>query len=159
MLKINAFVFIASLALSMLAGANEAIVKRMSADTLYDRFTDAELVKLLSDEGYSSVEKLDDKYIAVKIDGRSYILINVGDGDLQGYYGMTGVTLDLGDVNDWNRERRLSRAYLDSDNDPVLESDLLSNGGMSEAQVIEFFRIFVDSANQFREFIAERDKS
>ncbi len=116
-------------------------------------------MNILKNEGYAAVELVEEQYISVKVDGRSYLLINMEDGDLVAYFGMTGVLLSHQDMNDWNREKRLSRAYIDDDNDPVLESDLLANGGMSHEHVAEFFRVFVESATIFRNFIFEHDKS
>ncbi|NTV10739.1 MAG: YbjN domain-containing protein [Zoogloea sp.] len=121
------------------------------------KFSDSELVQMLKDEGYGSVKTSDGKII-VKIDGRSYFLFNNMGGDLQAYYGTSGVNISTKDINDWNRTKRLSRAYLDSDNDPVLEADLLSDGGLTKANVTEFFRIFYSvSAKAFREFVLERN--
>jgi len=40
---------------------------------------------------------------------------------------IAGVKISYEDINEWNRRKRLSRAYLDSDKDPTLESDLLAN--------------------------------
>ena len=81
------------------------------------------------------------------------------DGDLQLYFGLTGYTLTIADMNDWNREHRLTRAYLDGDNDPVLEADLLANAGYSDAQLIEFVAVFDQLARQFRGFIDDRDSA
>jgi frataxin-like iron-binding protein CyaY len=126
---------------------------------LTDKYTDSELVQIIKDEGYSGVKKLRDGVIRIKVEGKSYILINKDDGDLQAYYGIGGVKVSYKDINKWNKTRRLSRAYLDSDEDPVLESDLLANGGLSVEHVTEFFRVFKISVQSFREFIIENDKS
>ena len=91
----------------------------------------------------------------VKIDGNAYLLANHPSGDLQAYYVVTGANVSHADMNEWNRTKRLSRAYLDSDEDPVLESDLLANAGLTESHVTEFFRVFKDSAAIFRDFIIE----
>jgi len=127
--------------------------------SLTDKYTDSELVQIIKDEGYSSVKQLRDGVIRIKIEGKSYILINKSDGDLQTYYGIGGVKVSYKDINEWNKTRRLSRAYLDSDDDPVLESDLLANGGLSVKHITEFFRVFQLSVQSFREFIIERDES
>ncbi len=129
-----------------------------AATELVERFTDAELIKILKDDGYSAVSIIDDGAIKVNIDGRAYVLLNKPDGDLQTYYSLTGVTISYKDINEWNRTRRLSRTYLDSDIDPVIESDLLANGGLTATHVTEFFRIFVESAASFRGFLLENDK-
>ncbi len=123
------------------------------------QYSDSELIQIMRDEGYSSVTKVRDGAIRVKIDGRSYIVFNKDDGDLQCYYGISGVQISYEDINEWNRRKRLSRAYLDSDMDPILESDLLANAGLTPKHVTEFFRIFKDSVTIFRKFILEHDRS
>jgi len=123
------------------------------------RYTDSELIQIIKDEGYSAVTLIKDGAISIKIDGSLYVLLNKSDGDLQTYYAITGAKISHKDINEWNRTKRLSRAYLDSDNDPVLESDLLSNGGLTRKNVTEFFRIFIGSAKKFKEFIIEHTKS
>ncbi|MGB0467092.1 MAG: YbjN domain-containing protein [Pontibacterium sp.] len=124
---------------------------------LSDRFSDSELVQIIKDDGYGSVKKIKDGAIRIKIEGTSYILLNKSDGDLQAYYALGGADISYRDINTWNKTKRLSRAYLDSDKDPVLEADLLANGGLSEKHVTEFFRVFKGSARAFREFIIEHD--
>jgi hypothetical protein len=121
-------------------------------------FGDTEIVTLLKSEGYGSVEKIDAGAIKVKIDGVSYIIFNKDDGDLQAYYGATGLKVSLDTMNNWNKSHRLSRAYLDSDNDPVLESDLMSDGGMTKANVLAFFKVFVLSVKQYRDTIMSSSK-
>ena len=131
-----------------------------SAETaLAERFSDQQLVNILKAEGYSSVEVLDPGEILIKINGRPYMLFVEKDGDLRAYYGISGVKVSCEDVNTWNRTRRLSRAFLDDENDPVLESDLLANGGLSPKHVTEFLKVFTDSANAFHNFIMKQDQS
>lgn len=129
------------------------------AAQLHDRYSDDELIQLIKDEGYSAVKKAKEGTIVIKIDGRSYVLFNKDDGDLQAYYGASGLDISYRDINEWNKTKRLSRAYLDSDKDPVIEADLLANGGLTDENVTEFFRVFKISVKAFREFIIENDQS
>lgn len=131
----------------------------MAQSELVDRFSDAELVQLLKNEGYGAVTQVKDGVIKIKINGRNFFLINKDDGDLQAYYAISGVQVSYENMNEWNRTKRLSRAYLDEENDPVLESDLLANGGLTEKHVAEFFRVFTGSTQRFRGFLLERDAS
>lgn len=122
-------------------------------------FSDTELVSLLQSEGYSAVEKIEADAVRIKIDGVSHLIFIKKDGDLQAYYGATGLNIPLTTINTWNKEHRLSRAYLDSDNDPVLESDLMSDGGMTKANVLAFFKVFVLSVKQYRNTIIGTTKT
>jgi len=129
------------------------------ADTvLKDRFSDSELIQIIKDDGYSAVTKLQDGAIKIKIEGKTYILFNKEDGDIQAFYGISGAKVTYEDINEWNRTKRLSRAYLDSDKDPILEADLLANGGLTPKHVTEFFQVFVISVRAFRKFIMEHDE-
>jgi len=131
----------------------------LADSSLRDKYSDSELIQIIKDQGYSAVTKVKDGAIRIMIDGNSYILFNKSDGDLQAYYAIGGAKVSYEDINEWNQTKRLSRAYLDSDKDPTIESDLLSNGGLTKKNITEFFKIFKGSAKAFREFIIEHHKS
>ena len=126
------------------------------AESLAKSYTDNKLIKILKSEGYGAVTLKKSGLIVIKIDGRAHILFNKHDGDLQLSYAVGGAKLSYEDINEWNKTKRLSRAYLDSDKDPRLESDLLANAGLTEKHVTEFFKVFVDSVPVFRDFIKKR---
>ncbi|MEE9347296.1 MAG: YbjN domain-containing protein [Robiginitomaculum sp.] len=146
-----------TLGATLLMGASFAFAPVAAAKDIHTRFTADELMEILKAEGYSAVEDYGDGDVKIKINGKNYVLFNQPDGDLQGYYAMTGYDLSTDDMNEWNRTKRLSRAYLDNDDDPVIEADLLANGGLSHENVSEFFEVFTGSVSQFRKFVAEHD--
>lgn len=129
-------------------------------DEKVDKFTDGELIHILKEEGFSAVKKTDEGEIVIKVNGKKYVLLNDEEGDLQAYYGISGSNLDINyeDMNEWNKTKRFSRAYLDADNDLVLESDLMSDGGINKENVTRFFSVFLTSVSAFRNFIIERDE-
>ena len=130
-----------------------------SDELVKGKYSDAEVMEILRADGFSAVTQLKGGAIKVSVNGRTPILFNNEDGDLQAYFVASGVELSYEDINEWNRTRRLSRAYLDSDNDPVLEADLLSNGGLTRKNVGEFFRVFVNvTLPGFIEFLLEKDQ-
>lgn len=126
---------------------------------LKKRYTDEELVEILRNDGYRAVDISEDRVMTIKVDGTTFVLYVYDDDDLQLYFGTTGYALTPGNMNEWNRTRRLSRAYLDAENDPVLESDLLANAGYSEAQFLEWFKVFNYIALEFRQFLIENDQA
>ncbi len=128
-------------------------------ENLQKSYTDEELVEILKNDGYRAVEISEDRVITIKVDGLTYVLFVYEDDDLQLYFGVTGYELDADDMNSWNRTKRLSRAYLDEDNDPILEADLLANVGYTEEQFLEWFEVFSFSAREFQQFLIENDKS
>ena len=126
---------------------------------LQKSYTDEELVEILKDDGYRVVEISEERVITIKIDGFTYVLFVYEDDDLQLYFGMTGYALDVDDMNTWNRTKRLSRAYIDEDGDPVLEADLLANAGFTKEQFLEWLEVFNFSAREFHQFLIENDTS
>ena len=136
------------LALPIAAAAQEQLKKH---------YTDEELVDILKDDGYRAVEISEDRVITIKVDGTTYALYVYDDDDLQLYFGVTGYVLTPEQLNEWNRTKRLSRAYLDDENDPILEADLLANAGYTEQQFLEWFKVFNYSALEFRQFLIEND--
>lgn len=129
-----------------------------AADGLVAKYSDDNLVQMMQKEGYSSVEKVKEGAIRVKVDGHTMVVFNKPDGDLQLYYSIGGAKISCEDINEWNRTRRLSRAYLDSDKDPTLESDLLANAGISEKHVTEFLNVFKVSVGAFRDYIIQHNR-
>ena len=74
---------------------------------------------------------------------------------LQMYAGFAGFDVTLGRINEWNRTKRFSKAYLDDDDDPCLESDLDLEGGVATAAIQEFIETFRVSVEMFREHITD----
>lgn len=142
------------------AGEGKDTGENKPLDTLLKtKYTDNELVEVLQDNGYSSVEIRKEGLVVVKIDGRKYMLLNDDDGDLQLYYGIGGVEISYQDINGWNKSKKFTRAYVDSDGDVALEMDLQSDAGLSKTHISEFLDLFVLSVSYFREYIYEHDKS
>jgi hypothetical protein len=146
------WVFSALIALLLASSPSLAEIK------LEKKFSDVELLQILQDEGYRSVQLKDDGIILIKIDGAPYVLYNYDDGDLQLYYGIGGARVSVEAINNWNMTRRLTRAYIDTENDPVLESDLLASGGLSSAHVTEFMDVFLGAASTFRSYVQENNQ-
>jgi hypothetical protein len=125
------------------------------AGELQRRFTVGEIVEILHDEGYGSVVALENDDVRFEADGMSYVLTIYGDGDLQLYFGLTGIVVSPGVVNEWNRTRRLTRAYLDSELDPVLETDLLSDAGISRPMLVRWVEVFVQGSDLYHAYLLE----
>lgn len=122
---------------------------------LVRRFSAEEVASLLRREGYGSVELLEDGNVRFKADGMTYVVYLYDDGDLQLYFALTGIHVTPEVMNEWNRTKRLSRAYLDTDQDPVLEADLLSDAGLSARMVARWVQVFVQGSGLFHAFLME----
>ena len=148
-LFINVFVVL----MLVLPGYGEAR-ERLKKD-----YSDKEIVDILKDEGYRAVAIVDERVIEIKVDGRSHFLTVYEDGDLQLYFGVTGYDIPVAAMNEWNMTKRLSRAYIDHEGDPVIEADLLANAGYSDRHLVEFVKVFVEVVNVFRNFLLSQDRS
>jgi hypothetical protein len=134
-------------------------IASLAAEELQAAYSDEELVEILKDDGYRAVEITEERVLNIKVDGQTHVLLVYEDNDLQLYYGLTGYVISDRAINEWNKTRRLSRAYLDDDNDPILESDLLANAGITPKQITEWVSVFVSSAQAFRQHLNENDEA
>lgn len=116
--------------------------------------------QMLQAEGYGSVRVIEEGKIRFKADGHIYVIYIHADGDMHIYFGSGGLQLSYEDMNEWNRTTRLSRAYLDTENDIALEADLLANAGINRDMVLQMVKVFVRSSTpRFIQFAKENDKN
>lgn len=103
------------------------------------RQTSAEQIKdILAKEGWA-VRVDEDGDVEWKIDGiRAYILIDTSRTAIQFHVAFKDGNATLKKVNEWNKNRRFSRDYLDDSGDPHLELDLDFEGGITPARVVDF---------------------
>jgi hypothetical protein len=65
--------------------------------------------------------------------------------------------LPLETVNEWNRSQRFGRAYLDKENDPILEMDVdLDDGGLSPLLFIDNIEFWSTILGKFEQHIGYR---
>lgn len=117
-----------------------------------------QLVKILSQAGYVEIEAETPDQVRFKRSGQVFYLNRYEDGDLVLYFGLTGYQhLGARDLNAWNREKRLTRAYLDEDGDAVLESDMLFDGGLTARKIAVWVNVFVGLVDGFEDFLSQRN--
>ncbi|ACY14542.1 YbjN domain-containing protein [Haliangium ochraceum] len=116
-------------------------------------FSDAELVELLEELGSTEVELRQPGFIHFQSEGEPMALFRFRDGDLQLYFGLRYLRCTLEPINEWNKQHRHSRAYIDGENDPVIESDLLSDGGLNRVKLRVFLRAFQASVAEYQRFL------
>lgn len=139
--------------LLLLIGGSAWAEERLGKD-----YSDDQLVAMLQDEGFRKVEIVEPTVLEITIDGLEYYLFVYDDGDLQLWFGLTDYDVGIEDMNEWNRTRRLTRAYIDDENDPILEADLLANAGYTARQLAEWVSVFDGISRAFRDYVAERDR-
>ena len=120
------------------------------------------IVSALQRHGYSaqlSVDKVGDPMITSGVSGTKFQIFFYNCTDHQqcatvqfhaGYDLKTPLGLDR--LNEWNRTKRFARAFLDKENDPILEMDVdLDDGGMSQA-------LFIDNIEFWDTLVADFEK-
>jgi len=97
--------------------------------------------------------------IAGTINGVDYYIyfVNCVDGgtceDLNFYAGFIEVTPALDTINEWNRDRRFGRAYLDQEGDAVIELDLNLEYGVSRDNLDANFLLWGLIIDEFTTFV------
>lgn len=73
--------------------------------------------------------------------------------DAQLFVGFGGEQISTDKVNEWNSRHRFARAYRDKDGDAVLESDIDFTGGVTEANIKAWVKLFRDLMGQYAKFV------
>lgn len=114
--------------------ANNQIVERVDAKFVQ---------RILNDMGFTGSQIDEDGDVTVMMQGMEVTLfIDETKTSVQFYFGMRGTDAGLDTVNSWNRTKRYSRAYLDKEGDPILESDLDLEGGVTVARIKDFVKTY-----------------
>lgn len=135
--------------------SGEAAAPARDGEDLVEGFTDEQLVTLLGAFGYEP-RLVEEGSITFALAPGRVMLFNQWEGDLQLYYVMTGGHWEPPVINQWNRTRRLTRAYVDTDGDLVLEADLLAAAGVTERQVGSFVAVFERALDLFVHEVASQ---
>lgn len=116
---------------------------------------DTKLIRVLKSVGGSQFSVKDCGSIHYEAHGMTLHVRRFDNGDLLLTYVATGCEWTLAQINEWNRTKRLSRAYIDDDGDTVLEADLIAATGVSDEQVAVFADVFHSSAYSYSSLLAE----
>jgi hypothetical protein len=115
--------------------------------------------KILTSMGLEVVETKttsDGKTPVIKFELAGYrvvLFLAKDHSDAQLFVGFGGQQVTAEKMNDWNRGHRFTRAYRDSDGDPVLESDIDFTGGVTEENIKAWIKIFRNSTGQYSKFL------
>ncbi len=112
----------------------------------------ADTERLLQALKVDYTEKSEGVYL-FQLKGYKCLLYNKGK-NLQFYAGFKmRRPVTLGRINEWNKTKRYSRAYIDKEGDPVIEMDLDLEGGVAYGAVGEFIRTWMLTVDQFTQHI------
>ncbi|MFO0870616.1 MAG: YbjN domain-containing protein [Pirellulales bacterium] len=127
------------------AAAESEVVAKMSA---------GRIERLMQQLGLQNVTEIDNNTYRFEFDGVRIVLFNKGD-TLRLYTEFSGTQIRLSRINEWNRVKRFVRAYLDEDDDAVLEGDLQLTGGVTEQNVSEWIKTYQSLIRAFRNGLKE----
>ena len=125
------------------------------------------LVKALQDAHYEAklgTDKVGDPMITSGSNGTTFQIFfynctnHVGCATVQFHSGYDfDKPLPLETINGWNQEQRFGRAYLDKENDPILEMDVdLDDGGLSPLLFIDNVEFWTSVLGKFEQRIGYR---
>lgn len=120
-----------------------ASIVHAQENRVIERLSSEKMKSLLQSEGFTDIEITSNDDLIVKMQGfRIAIFVRGGDYSRIKYFFITDANMTLRDVNDWNREKTFTKAYLDNDGDLVLEMDVDLYGGVTIARIKDSIRTY-----------------
>jgi hypothetical protein len=111
----------------------------VQAAQIYERIGPQEMIAILESEGYSNASVDQDGDVELRMQGSVVYFIMAEDREsIQFYCGWEHDGVSLATINEWNRGKKYSRAYLDQQGNPVLELDLDLAGGVTRERITDF---------------------
>lgn len=77
------------------------------------------------------------------------------NSDAQLYIGFSDKTVTAKRMNEWNKSKRFARAYVDGDENPVLEADLDFAGGVTDDTIKAWIKLYRGLVSSYVKFINE----
>ncbi len=90
----------------------------------------------------------------IKLENVKMLVFIENAGGIMLYCGFQGIKANTAKVNEWNKKHRFTRAYIDDSNDPVLESDLDFDGGVTLESLKIFVTGFKSAAAEYKKFLS-----
>lgn len=112
--------------------------------------TDTQMQKILRGMGFDVTVMKANRY-RFQLDGYTVVLFNEGE-NMQLYAGFKNKA-SLQQINEWNKSKRFSRAYVDDEGDAVIEADLDFAGGVTKDAIEEFIKTFRGSIQLFTQVL------
>jgi hypothetical protein len=125
------------------------------------------IVTALQGAGYAAklgVDKVGDPMVSSGVSGTTFQIFfynctnHANCATVQfhsGYDLKTPTTLES--LNEWNRSQRFGRAFLDKDNDPILEMDVdLDDGGLTPLLFVDNVEFWASVLSKFEQHIGYR---
>jgi hypothetical protein len=142
--------YLVALTACLLMFASTSIVNAQDTRVV-QTVTSAQMKSFFQDQGFTNVEVDSDDDLIVRMQGYR-ILVFVRGNDYSSImyrFSLGETSATMRDVNDWNMNKKYSKAYLDNDGDPVLEMDVDLDGGVTIARIKDSIRTFNLSLSEF----------
>jgi hypothetical protein len=114
----------------------------LAAQNVRENIT-AQQLKALLDEKGGMTTTINEKGNVIATVGSSKVVYFINGQTIQAYYGVSGTSMNVQRINDWNKGKRWGRAYIDNENDPVVELDYDLEGGVTDNNI----KVWVDTVN------------
>ncbi|MDR2197858.1 MAG: YbjN domain-containing protein [Deltaproteobacteria bacterium] len=117
---------------------------------VYETISPSQLIKLIENRGDQAKTSGDDTVVWTTKDGILFaIQISEKEDSLIVLYYDSDLKADDVKINKWNKDKAFSKAYLDKEGDAFLELDLDLEGGVTEDNMLSFFKLCEASAKGF----------
>lgn len=73
--------------------------------------------------------------------------------DIQFATGFSDVTVSSNKINEWNKSKRFGRAYVNDDNNPRVEMDVLMKNGINKDTLDDVFSTWSVVMTSFQQFV------
>ena len=140
-------------AVTPLVGQKKGAATAVGGDII-SQMSASDVTSLLRDMGYDpqGLEGRDNAWTIELSGRRAVVMLSSSGQNLALWSYVTGSKVTLEKINEWNKTKRFSRAYLDSDGDPNVEWDIDLEGGVSLGAVREGIRTFGLVIDAFKDF-------
>jgi hypothetical protein len=142
----------------MSAGSSPAFAEELVDATMPERIYEIA-------RGFGSAElgkdSQGDPRIIGRVDGTKYGVYFYGCAkgrecdDIQFSAGWSGPKVSLEKINEWNRDKRFGKAYIDSDGDPRLEMEVNLDYGVSAKNLEDSFNWWSKALKEFKKIVIE----
>ena len=132
--------------------SNRPVLAQEYSEEKVVKYASSKLVEGLLEALDLTYDEINDGAYSFKMNGYKVILVNKGE-DIQIFAIFSGKKITLTRINEWNKTKRFSRAYLDDDGDAVLDADLDFEGGVTGETLLRFLKIFSDSVEAFSDHL------
>lgn len=149
----------------MLLGSTAAFASQTSDKTVYTTISAEDLFAIAEDAGFdpvADVDDVDDPMLDLEMNGDSVSIYTDGCRNhthCRSLQIRSGYAMDVKptaeQINSWNAARSWSRAYLDDENDPILEADFSFAGGVTRKAVVKWIQRFEESLEEYSDFLDE----